>query len=90
MQNEQLLKEHTQPILRGSRLSQQNIQVVIIKPLVQRFRGGRPAHFRQWWSAPTRDLIRSPRLAHETGHIVGGTPRDCEQLANASTQPYSP
>ena len=89
-ENEQLLKEYTQPILRVAGLTQQNIQVVIIND--RSFNAFVADGRRIFVNAGALLDAETPNqiigvLAHEAGHIAGGhLARLREQLAAASTQ----
>src|SRR5262249_23317609 len=87
---EQLLREHTPPILRGAGLAKQDLQVVIISErAVNAFvADGRRIFVNSGalMDSTTPNQIIGV-LAHETGHLAGGhLARMREQLAAAQTQ----
>jgi predicted Zn-dependent protease len=87
---EQLLRDYTAPVLRAARLTQQNVQVVIInEPTFNAFViDGRRIFVNSGalMESQTPNQIIGV-LAHETGHIAGGhLSKLREQLARAQTQ----
>jgi predicted Zn-dependent protease len=89
-ETEQLLREYTQPILRGAGLAQQNVQVVIIND--RSFNAFVADGRRIFVNGGALMDSETPNqiigvLAHETGHIAGGhLARLREALAAATTQ----
>jgi predicted Zn-dependent protease len=88
-ESEELLRDYTRPILKAARLSQQNIEVVIINS--REFNAfvadGRRifVNYGALYESTTPNQIIGV-LAHETGHIAGGhLARIRDQLASAQT-----